>query len=56
LRDRYESTFSAFFDHYRDWLGERLTVKAQQVMDAEIEQSRIDAAEYAAECREDAWS
>lgn len=56
LIDSYNVTFTIFFDHYRDWLGSRLTVKAQQVMDAEIEQSRIDAAEYAAECREDAWS
>jgi hypothetical protein len=53
LRDSYALTFEIFFDHYRSWLGDRLTAKADEVMRAQIEEARIEAEEYAADCRRD---
>ena len=51
LREKYDTTMQHFFDHYRDWLGDRLTAKADEVMQAQIAESRAEAAEYAAESR-----
>ncbi|HXE07092.1 MAG TPA: hypothetical protein VN612_04295 [Acidobacteriaceae bacterium] len=54
LRDRYANEFTAFFDHYRAWLGDRLTDKADKIMQADMRAAREDAEEYAAECRAEA--
>jgi hypothetical protein len=50
--ESWQITMDNFFDHYRQWLGERLTVKAQQVMDAEIQAAKDEAAEARHEDRE----
>lgn len=39
---------------YREWLGGRLADKAEAIRKADIERSKQDAAEAAAEAREDA--
>lgn len=54
LRDKYDTTMKHFFEHYNDWLGDRLTAKADEVMQAQIAEARAEAAEYAAESRRDA--
>ena len=54
LRDCYAGAFGEFFDHYRAWLGDRLTDKADKIMQADMRAAREDAEEYAAECRREA--
>lgn len=51
LRESWQITMDGFFEHYRDWLGDRLTNKAYEVMQAEIQASRDEAAEAAADDR-----
>lgn len=51
LRDSYLSTLTAFFDGYRAWLGDRLTARADQVMQKRIQDAKDEAAEAAADDR-----
>ena len=52
LRNSWQVTMDNFFDHYRDWLGVRLTNKADTIMRAEIQASKDDAAASRFEDRE----
>lgn len=52
LRDSWQITMDNFFDHYRDWLGDRVMVKAREIMRAKVQAAKDEAAQAAWEDRE----